>query len=38
MIARLVQGDEHAIRGVIHRFNETGLASLDPQWAGAVPA
>jgi hypothetical protein len=30
-IARLIQGDEDAIRGVIRRFNETGLASLDPQ-------
>src|SRR3954451_887957 len=36
-IARLVQGDEDAIRGVIHRFNETGMASLDPQWAGGRP-
>jgi len=36
-IARLVQGDEDAVRGVIHRFNETGLASLDPQWAGGRP-
>jgi transposase len=36
-IARLVQGDEDAIRGVIHRFNETGTASLDPQWAGGRP-
>jgi hypothetical protein len=34
-IARLVQGDEDAIRGVIHRFNETGLGSRDPRWAGA---
>ena len=29
-IARLVQGDEDAIREVIHRFNEIGLACLDP--------
>ncbi len=36
-IARLVQGDEDAIRGVIHRFNETGMASLDPQSAGGRP-
>jgi transposase len=36
-IARLVQGDEDAIRGVIHRFNEMGLACLDPQWAGGRP-
>jgi len=33
-IARLVRGDEDAVRGVIHRFNELGKASLDPQWAG----
>jgi transposase len=36
-IARLVQGDEDAVRGVIHRFNETGMASLDPQWTGGRP-
>ena len=36
-IARLVQGDEDAIRQVIHRFNEMGLACLDPQWAGGRP-
>src|SRR3954451_12222784 len=36
-IARLVQGDEDAVRGVIHRFNEMGLACLDPQWAGGRP-
>lgn len=36
-IARLVQGDEDAVRGVIHRFNDDGLASLDPQWAGGRP-
>ena len=36
-IARLVQGDEDAIRQVIHRFNEMGMASLDPQWAGGRP-
>jgi Homeodomain-like domain len=34
---RLVQGDEDAIRQVIHRFNEMGLAGLDPQWAGGRP-
>src|SRR2546430_17133979 len=33
-IARLVQGDEDAIRQLIHRFNEMGLACLDPRWAG----
>jgi transposase len=36
-IARLVQGDEDAIREVIHRFNDIGLACLDPQWAGGRP-
>jgi transposase len=36
-IARLVQADEDTIRQVIHRFNEMGLASLDPQWAGGRP-
>jgi winged helix-turn helix protein len=36
-IARLVQGDKDAIRGVIHWFNEMGLACLDPQWAGGRP-
>jgi transposase len=36
-IARLVQGDEDAIRQVIHRFNEIGLACLDPRWAGGRP-
>jgi transposase len=36
-IARLVQADEDTIRRVIHRFNETGMASLDPRWAGGRP-
>lgn len=36
-IARLVQGDEDAIREVIHRFNKMGLACLDPRWAGGRP-
>jgi transposase len=36
-IARLVQGDEDAIRQLIHRFNEMGLACLDPRWAGGRP-
>ena len=34
VIARLVQADEDTVRDLIHRFNETGLACLDPQWAG----
>lgn len=37
-IARLVQADEDTIRQVIHRFNEMGMASLDPQWAGGRPS
>lgn len=37
MIARLVQADEDTVRDVIHRFNETGLTCLDPQWAGGRP-
>ena len=36
-IARLVQADEDTIRQVIHRFNEMGMASLDPRWAGGPP-
>ena len=36
-IARLVSADEHTIRQVIHRFNEMGMASLDPRWAGSRP-
>lgn len=37
VIARLVQADEDTVRDVIHRFNEIGLARLDPQWAGGRP-
>ncbi|WP_395372829.1 helix-turn-helix domain-containing protein [Streptomyces tubercidicus] len=37
VIARLVQADEDTVRDVIHRFNEIGLACLDPQWAGDRP-
>ncbi|MEU1238702.1 helix-turn-helix domain-containing protein [Micromonospora aurantiaca] len=36
-IARLVQADEDTIRLVIHRFNEMGMVSLDPRWAGGRP-
>jgi transposase len=36
-IARLVAADEDTVRGVIHAFNERGLAALDPQWAGGRP-
>jgi len=36
-IARLVQADEDSVRQVVHRFNEMGMASLDPRWAGGRP-
>ncbi|MFF2123989.1 helix-turn-helix domain-containing protein [Streptomyces olivochromogenes] len=36
-IARLVQADEDTVRDVIQRFNEIGLACLDPRWAGGRP-
>jgi transposase len=36
-IARLVQADEDTVRQVIHRFNDIGLACLDPNWAGGRP-
>jgi transposase len=34
VIARLVQTSEDRVREVIHRFNEMGLACLDPQVGG----
>ncbi|XWY52856.1 helix-turn-helix domain-containing protein [Streptomyces ipomoeae] len=34
---QLVQADEDTVRDVIHRFNEIGLACLDPQWPGGRP-
>lgn len=37
VIAELVQADEDAVREVIHRFNQIGLACLDPRWAGGRP-
>ncbi|MFE0349512.1 IS630 family transposase [Streptomyces griseoluteus] len=37
VIAQLVQADEDTVRDVIHRFNDIGLACLDPQWAGGRP-
>ena len=37
-IARLVQGDEDAVRGVIHRFNEMGMAGWTLSGRVAVPA
>jgi transposase len=37
VIARLVQTSEDRVREMIHRFNDMGMASLDPQWAGGRP-
>lgn len=37
VIAKLVQADEDTVREVIHRFNEIGLACLDPRRAGGRP-
>lgn len=37
VIAQLVRADEDTVRDVIHRFNEIGLACLDPRWAGGRP-
>jgi transposase len=36
-IARLVATSEDRVREMIHRFNDKGMASLDPQWAGGRP-
>src|SRR4051812_13151373 len=36
-IARLGAADEDTVRAVIHRFNELGMGSLDPRWAGGRP-
>lgn len=30
-------GRRGTVRDVIHRFNEVGLACLDPRWAGGRP-
>lgn len=37
VIAQLPQADEGTVRDVIHRFNEIGLACLDPKRAGGCP-
>ena len=37
VIARLVATSPDRVREMIHRFNESGMASLDPQWAGGRP-
>lgn len=38
VIAQLVQADEDTVRNVIHRFNEIGLACLDPNSLLTAPA
>jgi transposase len=37
MIARLLDADPDTVRDVIHAFNATGFAALDPHWAGGRP-
>ena len=37
VIARLVQTSPDRVREMIHRFNEMGMGSLDPRWAGGRP-
>ena len=34
VIAQLAATSPDRVREMIHRFNESGMASLDPQWAG----
>ncbi|MEU5957929.1 IS630 family transposase [Streptomyces sp. NPDC047525] len=37
VITQLLAADEDTVRDLIHRFNEIGMACLDPQWAGGRP-
>ena len=37
VIARLAATSHDRVREMIHRFNELGMASLDPRWAGGRP-
>jgi len=37
VIARLVQTSPDRVREMIHRFNDMGMRSLDPMWAGGRP-
>lgn len=37
VIARMVQTSPDRVREMIHRFNEKGMKSLDPAWAGGRP-
>lgn len=36
-ITKLVATSDDRVREMIHRFNDKGMASLDPQWAGGRP-
>jgi transposase len=36
-IADLAQVSQRYVRQVIHDFNETGFAALDPKWSGGAP-
>lgn len=36
-IARLVATSEDRVREMVHRFNDKGMSSLDPRWAGGRP-
>jgi transposase len=37
VIAQLAATSEDRVREMIHRFNEVGMRSLDPRWAGGRP-
>lgn len=37
VIAKMVQTSPDRVREMIHRFNEMGMKSLDPAWAGGRP-
>lgn len=37
VIAQLAATSQDRVREMIHRFNELGMRSLDPQWAGGRP-
>ena len=36
-IAHLLDCSPEYVRGVIHAFNESGFAALDPKWSGGRP-
>jgi transposase len=36
-IAHLLDCSQEYVRGVIHAFNESGFAALDPKWSGGRP-